>query len=86
MQDTGPANEELRTAMSDREMEKLCGFGPAPLMVMTPCSVHSFAIKNSGMVRKMYGMDKADNWSITLSHSATKNHCKKLEPKESVYH
>ena len=33
-QDTGLTNEDLRTAMSDRVMEKLCGFGCARLMMM----------------------------------------------------
>ena len=33
-QDTGLTYEELRTAMSDRVVEKLCGFGCARLMMM----------------------------------------------------
>ena len=33
-QDYGLTNEELRTAMSDRELEKLCRFGCARLMMM----------------------------------------------------
>ena len=47
-QDTGLTNEELRTAMSDRVMDKLCRFGCARLTMMkmaaTPTDAQGFRI------------------------------------------